>query len=199
MVLGAKIVISPLNQDDMAIENSELTLELDSAALLAQKDEALVEQGMRLAQAQSAATLLQNQNATLQQELQKVKLEAAEKQRLVDEQAAEVARMNAGRVSNNIPASSGVAAAPNGGYGMHLASFQKRESIAPGLNDIRLLLPVITNGRPVKIAAVTVNGVNYFRLILGQFDRQSDAVATCVQAKLLVEFCNTVAFEGEDF
>ncbi|MDG1995824.1 MAG: hypothetical protein P8J14_04970 [Emcibacteraceae bacterium] len=118
------------------------------------------------------------------------KKEAADKQMMVTQQnTVEVAPIN-----NETRMT-----APDGGYGLHVASYQRRESISPGLAAIGRQVPVLTQGRPVKIADATVRGRTYHRLIIGQFNLQSEAIAECNQAKLLIDFCDVVAFEGEDF
>jgi len=60
-------------------------------------------------------------------------------------------------------------------------------------------IPILTNGRPIKIASARVGGRNFLRLIIGQFVRQSVAAAECQQALLLIDFCEVIAFEGEDY
>jgi len=76
---------------------------------------------------------------------------------------------------------------------------QLRASIEPGLSDIQQRIPILTNGRPIKIASARVGGRNFLRLIIGQFVRQSVAAAECQQALLLIDFCEVIAFEGEDY
>ena len=122
--------------------------------------------------------------------------EALEKQAMLEQQMAEpVAPAEGAVVPNDGPRAS----ASNGGYGLHVASYELQESVSPGLRNIERRIPVLTNGRPIKIANATVRGRNFLRLIIGQFDRQSDAAAECQQALLLIDFCEVIAFEGEDY
>ncbi|MBT6033808.1 MAG: hypothetical protein HOH19_14630, partial [Kordiimonadaceae bacterium] len=127
------------------------------------------------------------------QELQDARIEAEEKQKMLEEQAA------AAPVSAPVTTPTARMAAPDGGYGLHLASFLLQESIAPGLANISNRIPVLVEGKPVKIANATVRGQNFMRLIVGQFDMQSEAVAECRQALMLLDFCEVIAFEGEDY
>lgn len=165
--------------------------------LLAEKDQALVDQGMRLADAQNQLNYMQEENSALRDELDAAKQDALEKQEMLEQQAAEqvVAAAEGAVVASNGPRIS----APDGGYGLHVASYILRESIEPGIRNIGRSIPVLINGRPIKIANANVRGRDYLRLIIGQFDRQSDAAAECQQALLLIEFCEVVAFEGEDY
>jgi hypothetical protein len=161
--------------------------------LMKEKDNALVEQGMRLATAEKELMASNEEKNILQQELEQVKKEVADKQAELDQQ-------NNIQVNNIAPASNAPRAiAPNGGYGLHVASYQRRENIALGLAAIGRQIPVLIEDRPVKVANVTVRGRTYLRLIIGQFNLQSEAIAECNQAKLLIDFCDVVAFEGEDF
>ncbi len=178
-------------EDQMAMEPAAPTAE----ELLAQKDEALVEQGMRLAAAQTNVTSMREELSTLQQELEAAKLDAMQKQEMLDARAEEQVAADAESVTANVPRE----VAPDGGYGLHLASFELEESIAPGLQFLTNRIPVLIQGKPVKLSDVTVRGKNFRRLIIGQFDSQSDAQAECTQALLLVDFCEVVAFAGEDY
>lgn len=164
---------------------------------LAEKDQALVEQGMRLADAQNQLNYMHEENSALRVELDTAKQDVLDKQELLDQQLAEqvVTAAEGAVVASNGPRIS----AADGGYGLHVASYVLRESIEPGIRNIGRSIPVLINGRPIKIANATVRGRNYLRLIIGQFDRQSDAAAECQQALLLIDFCEVVAFVGEDY
>lgn len=158
--------------------------------LLAEKDQALIDQGMRLAAAERELAAMQEEKSTLQDQLERARTQVEEKQALLDAQ-------NELRVNNATPTERVITA--DGGYGLHVASYTQQESIAPGLREINRRIPVLTEGRPIKIASVTVRGRNYYRLIIGQFNSQSEAIAECNQALMLIDFCEVVAFEGQDF
>ena len=161
--------------------------------MMRQKDEALMAQAMRLAQAERALVALQEQNSALEADLNQARQEAADKQAMLDQQ-------NEMQINQAAPQNNDMrVTAPDGGYGLHVASFEFQESIAPGLAAIERQIPVLTEGRPIKIAMADVRGRTFHRLIIGQFDLQSDAVAECNQAKLLIDFCEVIAFEGRDF
>ena len=178
-------------EERMPMERAEPTTE----ELLAQKDEALIEQGMRLAAAQVNATSMREELSVLQQELEASKLETMQKQEMLDARAEEQVMADAESSRMDVPRE----VAPDGGYGLHLASFELQESIEPGLKFLTNRIPVLIEGKPVKLSDVTVRGRNFRRLIIGQFDSQSDAQAECTQALLLVNFCEVVAFAGEDY
>lgn len=163
--------------------------------LLAEKNQALVEQGMRIASAERELQMLAEENSTLKRDLDAAKKEAGEAKMMLD-QANESQVANA---AQNAAPSGPRVTAPDGGYGLHLASYELRENIEPGISAIRRQVPVLIDGRPIKIAEATVRGKNYKRLIVGKFDSQSAALAECRQALLLVSFCEVVAFQGEDF
>lgn len=197
--------------DEMASENN---MEMDNSAdamtqdstdqmsepaltpqeeLMMQKDEALMAQAMRLAEAERALIALQEQNSALEADLTQARQDANEKQAMLDEQ-------NERQINQAAPEANAMRmTAPDGGYGLHVASFELQESIAPGLAAIERQIPVLTEGRPIKIAMADVRGRTFHRLIIGQFNSQSEAVAECNQAKLLIDFCDVIAFEGEDF
>ncbi len=165
---------------------------------LAEKDQALVEQGMRIAAAENQLRAMQEENSALQQELDTAREEAAEIRAMLDqanESQVAAASQNASANLPRVPRPT----APDGGYGLHLASYELRESIEPGIAALTRQIPVLMEGRPVKLRQATVRGRNFNRLIVGQFDSQGDAQAECRQALLLVSFCEVVAFEGEDF
>ncbi len=163
--------------------------------LLAQKDQALVEQGMRIAAAERELQMMQEENSVLKQELDTLKEEAEETREML-EQANESQIAAASQAANlNIPRP----VAPDGGYGLHLASYELRESIEPGIAALIRQNSALMQGRPIKIAQATVRGRNFNRLIVGQFDSRSDAEAECRQALLLISFCEVVAFQGEDY
>ncbi|HPF45361.1 MAG: hypothetical protein KDF58_05970 [Alphaproteobacteria bacterium] len=162
---------------------------------LAEKDKALVNQGMRIAATERELQMIQEENSTLKAELNAIKAEADETKAMLEQAnesqiaaASEVARSNTPRPK-----------APNGGYGLHLASYLHTESIEPGLKNLEAKIPVLIEGKPIKIAKATVKGQNYNRLIVGKFDNREDAQGECRQALLLISFCEVVAFEGEDY
>ncbi|MCC3859609.1 SPOR domain-containing protein [Pseudemcibacter aquimaris] len=163
--------------------------------MLQEKDNALIEQGMRIAAAERELANLKEQNSSLQQELNRALDDAAQKQRMLDQQAERQVNTSAATQSSRMQNIT----APNGGFGLHVASYSRRDSISSGLAAINRQVPVLTEGRPLKIATATVRGRTYYRLIIGQFNLQSEALAECNQAKLLIDFCDVVAFEGEDF
>ena len=159
------------------------------------KDKALVNQGMRIAATERELQMIQEENSTLKAELNAIKAEADETKAMLEQAnesqiaaASEVARSNTPRPK-----------APNGGYGLHLASYLHTESIEPGLKNLEAKIPVLIEGKPIKIAKATVKGQNYNRLIVGKFDNREDAQGECRQALLLISFCEVVAFEGEDY
>lgn len=166
--------------------------------LLAEKDQALIEQGMRIATTERQLQAVQEENSALKQELDAARQEAEEARAML-EQANEsqiaAASQNAASNMPSVPRPN----APDGGYGLHLASYELRESIEPGIAALTRQIPVLMEGRPIKLAQAAVRGRNFNRLIVGQFDNQADAIAECRQALLLVSFCEVVAFEGEDF
>ncbi|MEZ5756725.1 MAG: SPOR domain-containing protein [Emcibacteraceae bacterium] len=162
---------------------------------LAEKDKALVNQGMRIAATERELQMIQEENSSLKAELNALKAEADETKAMLEQAnesqvaaASENARSNAPRPK-----------APNGGYGLHLASYLHMESIEPGLKNLEAKIPVLIEGKPIKIAKATVKGQNYNRLIVGKFDNRDDAQAECRQALLLISFCEVVAFDGEDY
>ncbi len=166
--------------------------------LLAEKDQALIEQGMRIAAAENQLRAMQEENSALKQELDAAREETEEIRAMLDqanESQIAAASQNAGANRPSVPRPT----APDGGYGLHLASYELRESIEPGIAALTRQIPVLMEGRPVKLAQATVRGRNFNRLIVGQFDSQADAQAECRQALLLVSYCEVVAFEGEDF
>ncbi len=163
--------------------------------LLAEKDQALINQGMRIATAERELKSLAEQNSALKSELEAARREVEEREQLL-EQANE---SQIAAASENASANMPRATAPDGGYGLHLASYELRESIEPGIAALTRQISVLIEGKPIKIAQASVRGRNFNRLIVGQFDSQSDAQAECRQALLLVSFCEVVAFEGEDF
>lgn len=163
--------------------------------LLAQKDQAIIEQGMRIANAERNLQMLAEENTTLKRDLETAQTEAEEAKMML-EQANE---SQVAIAAENAAPSEPRMTAPDGGYGLHLASYGLRENIEPGINALRQQIPVLIDGRPIKIAQATVSGRNYNRLIVGQFDSQAAAQAECNQALLLVSFCEVVAFQGEDF
>lgn len=190
-------------EDEMAAEPVMEAPEVTEPAgptpdeLLAQKDQALIEQGMRIANAERELQMLQEENSAIKMELEETRKEAEENQKMLDmanESQVSTAAENAGD-NSDMPR----VTAPDGGYGLHLASYELRDSIQPGINALTRQIPVLIQGRPIKIAQATVRGRNYNRLVVGQFDSQSDALAECRQALLLISFCEVVAFQGEDF
>ncbi|MBT6330005.1 MAG: hypothetical protein HOJ34_09510 [Kordiimonadaceae bacterium] len=188
--------VAASEQEEMAQQMPPEEMGPTQEQLDAEKDQALAEQGMRLMDAQNKLTFMQGEISTLNAELNAVRQEALEKQAMLEQQMAEpVAPAEGAVVPNDGPRAS----APNGGYGLHVASYELQESVSPGLRNIERRIPVLTNGRPIKIANATVRGRNFLRLIIGQFDRQSDAAAECQQALLLIDFCEVIAFEGEDY
>lgn len=165
---------------------------------LAEKDQALIEQGMRIAAAERQLQAMQEENSALKQELDTARQEAEETQALLEQaNESQIAAASQNAASNM--ASMPRPMAPDGGYGLHLASYELRESIEPGIAALTRQIPVLMEGRPIKLAPATVRGRNFNRLIVGQFDTQADAIAECGQALLLVSYCEVVAFEGEDF
>lgn len=194
------------DENDMAPENATETMAQDNIEpmpdevlspeeeLMMQKDDALMAQAMRLAQAEQALIALQEQNSSLEADLTQARQEANEKQAMLDEQNERQINQTAPEPTNTMRTT-----APDGGYGLHVASFELKESIAPGLASLERQIPVLAEGRPIKIATADVRGRTFHRLIIGQFNLQSEAVAECNQAKLLIEFCDVIAFEGEDF
>lgn len=185
------IAASEMPQEDM--EPIAEATETPEQEMMRQKDEALMAQAMRLAEAERALIALQEQNNALEADLTEARQEALEKQAMLDEQNER--QINQAAPPANVPRMT----APDGGYGLHVASFELQESIAPGLAAIERQIPVLTEGRPIKIAMADVRGRTFHRLIIGQFNSQSEAVAECNQAKLLIDFCDVIAFEGEDF
>lgn len=193
-------------ENDMAPENATETMVQDDMEpmpdevlspeeeLMMQKDDALMAQAMRLAQAEQALIALQEQNSALEADLTQARQEANEKQAMLDEQNERQINQSAPEPTNTMRTT-----APDGGYGLHVASFELKESIAPGLASLERQIPVLAEGRPIKIAMADVRGRTFHRLIIGQFNLQSEAVAECNQAKLLIDFCEVIAFEGEDF
>lgn len=190
-------------EDEMAVEPvMEAPEAMEPAGptpdeLLAQKDQALIEQGMRIANAERELQMMQEENSSLKMELDETRKEAEDNQKMLDmanESQVSAAAENTA-ANNDMPRMT----APDGGYGLHLASYELRDNIQPGINALTRQIPVLINGRPIKIAQATVRGRNYNRLIVGQFDSQSDAQAECRQALLLISFCEVVAFQGEDF
>lgn len=193
-------------ENDMAQENSPETMPQDvmdpmpqtaisaDEELMKQKDEALMAQSMRLAQAEQALMALQEQNSALEADLTEAREEANEKQAMLDEQNERQINQMAPEPTNAMRTT-----APDGGYGLHVGSYELQESIAPGLAALERQIPVLAEGRPIKIAMANVRGRTFHRLIIGQFNLQSEAIAECNQAKLLIEFCDVIAFEGEDF
>lgn len=176
-------------EPEIAVEAAQPTTE----DIMNEKDDALMAQAMRLAVAEKSLIALQEQNSALEADLNVARMEAEEKQTMLDEQ-------NERQINQAAPQADTMrATAPDGGYGLHVASFELKESIAPGLAAIERQIPVLTEGRPIKVAMATVRGKTFHRLIIGQFNLQSEAVAECSQAKLLMDFCDVIAFEGEDF
>ena len=105
--------------------------------MLAEKDQALIEQGMRIAAAERELQMMQEENSALKQELDVLKTESEETQMMLEQAnesqvaaAAENANMNMERPT-----------APDGGYGLHLASYELRESIVPGIAAWMVRLP----------------------------------------------------------
>ena len=139
--------------------------------------------------------MMQEENSSLKSDLEAARAEASETKKMLDQ--ANESQIAA--ASENASADMPRITAPDGGYGLHVASFEQRESIAPGIRAIERQLPVLIQGKPIKIGQATIRGRNYNRLIIGQFDSQSDALAECQQALLLISFCEVVAFSGEDF
>lgn len=192
MMAGAEEPSNSLIIDEAsAMEASEPSAE----DMLQEKDNALIEQGMRLAAAERELASLKEQNSSLQQELSQARDDAAQKQRMLDQQVERQVNTATAAPASTQPR----VTAGNGGYGLHVASFTRRDSISSGLAAINRQVPVLTEGRPLKIATANVRGRTYYRLIIGQFNLQSEAIAECNQAKLLIDFCDVVAFEGEDF
>ena len=164
--------------------------------LLAEKNQALVEQGMRIATAERELKALAEQNSALKSDLEAAQHEIEEREMLLDQaNESQIAAAAAVNAKEGVPRM----VAPNGGYGLHLASYELRESIEPGIAALTRQIPVLIEGKPIKISQATIRGRNYNRLIVGQFESQNDAQAECRQALLLVSFCEVVAFEGEDF
>ena len=194
------------DENDMAPENATETMAQDNMEpmpdevlspeeeLMMQKDDALMAQAMRLAQAEQALIAFQEQNSALEADLTQARQEANEKQSMLDEQNERQINQTAPEPTNTM-----LTTTPDGGYGLHVASFELKESIVPGLASLERQIPVLAEGRPIKIATADVRGRTFHRLIIGQFNLQSEAVAECNQAKLLIEFCDVIAFEGEDF
>lgn len=166
--------------------------------LLAEKDQALIEQGMRIAATERQLQAMQEENSVLKQELDAARQETEEARAMLEQANESQITAAAQNASSNMP-SVPRPIASDGGYGLHLASYELRESIEPGIAALTRQIPVLMEGRPIKLAQATVRGRNFNRLIVGQFDSQADAVAECRQALLLVSFCEVVAFEGEDF
>lgn len=194
---NAEAEMTPDDMDAMAEEAPEMVVSaapMSAEEMMNQKDEALMAQAMRLSEAERALMALQEQNSALEFALDTAQMEAEEKQALLDEQ-------NERQINQVAPAATNAmrATAPDGGYGLHVASFELQESIAPGLAAIERQVPVLTEGRPIKVAMANVRGKTFHRLIIGQFNLQSEAVAECNQAKLLIDFCEVIAFEGQDF
>ena len=163
--------------------------------LRAQKDQAIIEQGMRIANAERELQRLAEENSVLKSDLEVAQKDAGEAKMMLEQANESQVATAAENAASNQPR----VTAPDGGYGLHLASYELRDSIEPGINAIRRQIPVLIDGRPIKISQATVRGRSFNRLIVGQFDSQADAQAECGQALLLVNFCEVVAFQGEDF
>lgn len=179
------------------VDQAEMMVPAEPTAeeLLAEKDQALIDQGMRIAAAERELQSLAEQNSALKSELEATKHEVEEREQLLEQANESQIAAAAANAAANMPR----VTVPDGGYGLHLASYELRESIEPGIAALTRQISVLIEGKPIKIAQATVRGRNFNRLIVGQFDSQSNAQAECRQALLLVSFCEVVAFEGEDF
>ena len=188
--------------DEPVMQAPEPVIETGPTAeeMLAEKDEALIAQGMRIAVAERELQMMQEENSALKQELDSLKQEAEETRAMLEQAnesqiaaASEAASANMANMDVDRPT------VPDGGFGLHVASYELRDSIAPGIAALTRQNSALMQGRPIKIAQATVRGRNFNRLVIGQFDSRLDAEAECRQALLLISFCEVVDFRGEDY
>ncbi len=88
-------------------------------------------------------------------------------------------------------------AAIDNAMSIHLVSYLKQESIYPGWQKFIKELPEPIKSKQARIKKITIDGDQYYRLLLGPYQTNADANEACQVVKLTFDFCESLPFEGE--